>query len=97
MSIDPTNQPFNFSDVSASRRAPSTSSTTAYEGPSVEDQIALAQIHNMVDQLISQPEVRESMVELGHQLLVENPQYPPSEVVEKVAQILSKAIRRQGE
>lgn len=51
----------------------------------------------MVDQLISQPEVRESMVELGHQLLVENPHYPPSEVVEKVAQILSKAIRRQGE
>jgi hypothetical protein len=49
----------------------------------------------MVDQLISQPEIRESMVELGRKL-VEDPQYPPTEVVERVAQILSKAIIRRA-
>ncbi len=96
MRIDPPNQRNNVRDVSAAKRKPATSSTGSQDGPNVEDQIALAQIHNMVDQLISQPEIRESMVELGRKL-VNDPKYPPAEVVNKVAELLSRAIRRQGE
>jgi len=49
----------------------------------------------MVDQLISQPEVRMEMVDLGKRL-VADPQYPPAEVVERVAAILSRAMRAKA-
>lgn len=96
MRIDPPNQRNNIRDIGSAKRKPAAGSSSSDDGPNVEDQIALAQIHNMVDQLISQPEIRESMVELGRKL-VNDPSYPPSEVVDRVAEILSRAIRRRSE
>lgn len=96
MRIDPPNQRNQIREVGATKRKLAAGLSSTQDGPSVEDQIALAQIHNMVDQLISQPEIRESMVELGRKL-VADPHYPPAEVVDKVAEILSRAIRRKSE
>ncbi len=93
MRIDPPDPRDKIRAAGIIRRSQSTSDSAGSETQSVEDQIALAQIHNMVDQLISQPEVRQQMVDLGRQL-VADPQYPPAQVVEKVAEILSRAMKR---
>lgn len=95
MRIDPPDPRNKINPASSVRRRPAPESSSESDGPSVEDQIALAQIHNMVDQLISQPEVRTEMVELGNRL-VADPQYPPAEVVEKVAEILARAMRAKS-
>lgn len=95
MRIDPPDPRDKIRSASSVRRRPSPEASANKDGPSVEDQIALAQIHNMVDQLISQPEVRMEMVDLGKRL-VADPQYPPAEVVERVAAILSRAMRAKA-
>lgn len=97
MRIDPPDPRDKINAAGKVRRRPTPEAASEGDGdgPSVEDQIALAQIHNMVDQLISQPEVRTEMVELGKRL-VADPQYPPTEVVEKVAQILARAMRSKA-
>ncbi|MFP4282513.1 MAG: hypothetical protein ACLFR7_08140 [Opitutales bacterium] len=92
MRIDPPNSRDKLGLSGPIRRKPGAEAGATKENASVEDQIALAQIHNMVDQLISQPEVRQPMLELGRQL-VADPQYPPREVVERVAEILHRAMK----
>lgn len=47
----------------------------------------------MVGNLISMPEVRDDIVELGRKL-AKDPSYPQEDVVDQVARILSKAINR---
>jgi hypothetical protein len=94
--IDPPDPRDKIRNLNQVRRRPTPETANGSEPQSVEDQIALAQIHNMVDQLISQPEVRNEMVDLGKKL-VADPQYPPQEVVERVAQILSRAMRGRND
>jgi hypothetical protein len=93
--IDPPDPRDKVHNAGSVRKRPAPESGGDRDGPSVEDQIALAQIHNMVDQLISQPEVRQEMVDLGKRL-VADPSYPPNEVVERVAQILARAMRAKA-
>ena len=93
MRIDPTDPRNKITPPGNVRRRPNPEAGDLNGSSGVEDQIALAQIHNMVDQLIAQPEIRQEMVDLGNKL-VADPNYPPAEVVEKVAALLSRALRR---
>jgi len=45
----------------------------------------------MVDNLMSMPEVRDEVVELGRRL-ARDPEYPQEHIVDEVSRILAKAI-----
>ncbi|MDP0499578.1 MAG: hypothetical protein Q7P63_05710 [Verrucomicrobiota bacterium JB022] len=68
---------------SASSSAPASETT---------DQLALNQVREMVDRLITMPEVRAEVAELAKRL-ARDPSYPSPDIVEELSKILAKAIR----
>ncbi len=83
----------NIGPISSKKDRKKTDSSKGASSSASSDQLALNQVQSMVGDLISMPEVREDIVELGRKL-AKDPSYPQEDVVDQVARILSKAINR---
>lgn len=77
---------------SSVRRGSSSSSSSSSVSAPLSDQVALNQVREMVERLITMPEVRDEVAELAGRL-AKDPQYPSPEIVEQLSKILAKAIR----
>lgn len=88
MRINPDNN-INRLNLRKTRKGSSPPSANKSNG----DLLALVQVQSMVDNLMSIPEVREEVVELGRRL-ARDPDYPQEHIVDEVSRILAKAINR---
>ncbi|KAF0096169.1 MAG: hypothetical protein E1N59_136 [Puniceicoccaceae bacterium 5H] len=78
---------------SVRRNGSSSGSASASSLPSLEpDQVALNQVREMVDRLITMPEVRDEVAELAKRL-ARDANYPSADIVDELSKILAKAIR----